>query len=940
MTNVFGIDGNSLMEPHAILLHVGCEILGNDLRQTAQPLPQLVTALGFPWWLDKSTDSPVEQRLLIVSARQSWEESLQPGATGYWVEQENLLGLLVASEWVAHGGRDSPAMHAPRTQEVADAWFCKALVYSRFAVLRSHIPQDSQTLLLAASNSLQIALRREEFVDPSWMHLREQLRQAMKRCPDTKHGNASPHVSGGVPNGHAQGQKSGIIELLALVALVAGVLWVLTAKSRNNDATSIQDHNELNHPPTVTITRCEPESSLLEGNTLTIKLNGSDEDGDYLKYEYQFADASVWLAAQRDTVTFADLKEGKLHVRFRAVDAKGLPSEPETRIWNVADNPWKQWREAAALRVLPVHERGSHNVALTRDGWNIAVSQNERCTVFRAIDGRMIRQLPSDRHEASLVAFSPDGLLVAIVDQYGKATIWDTYAGRLLQSPLFPNSRIAQLVFGPGGATLATASEDRNLRLWRLSDGKLLNAIPTPQSGVTCLAYSPNGATLALGTRDGIVQVWETSKGSLLFEVRQKAGEVKSLAFDADGKLIASGGTSGTAALFRVPDGTHVYDLSGHNGYVTCITFHNDGRTIATGSSDESVRLWRASDGRMVRALSESSADIQSLAFSADGSALIGLSSEGHVTICVRQDDSAGWLQRIRQEDLSEASPQQKLALKRRELPDPFEQPDELATPEAVPQRSTDNIAPWDEYNAAVREAIDSKISEIRRVVHGTANNASRNSPLNIQVIRLQLENQLHALGIENEHAQFGLAGWRLRQEIDSLSAERSTGSALLAKRESLQRIVSSSKEAVSIHRKATDDAKAAFVLALNNVPASQWWASVPEPFQGSREDGKFVRERIARIRNVQPNSTSFTANVNEILSRIDRIGARARVVLEENLTAATREESDFVTANEYALRNLLISLQAIDQLINAKQQAFRELRDQRAEFLNRSGNS
>ncbi|MEZ6110402.1 MAG: hypothetical protein R3C99_05230 [Pirellulaceae bacterium] len=134
-------------------------------------------------------------------------------------------------------------------------------------------------------------------------------------------------------------------------------------------------------------------NSLLEGDTLTIKLNGSDEDGDYLKYSIQFADASVWLVAQRDTVTFADLKEGKLHVRFRAVDAKGLPSEPETRIWNVANNPWNQWR-GSRLRVLPVHERGSHNVAAPRDGWNIAVSQNERCTVFRAIDGRIIRQLP------------------------------------------------------------------------------------------------------------------------------------------------------------------------------------------------------------------------------------------------------------------------------------------------------------------------------------------------------------------------------------------------------------------------------------------------------------------------------------------------------------------------------------------------------------------
>ena len=112
----------------------------------------------------------------------------------------------------------------------------------------------------------------------------------------------------------------------------------------------------------------------------------------------------------------------------------------------------------------------------------------------------------------ALVAFSPDGRLLALSDPKGHVKLYDAATGRPLYTLTTHKDWINGFSFGPDSRTAATRDAwDRMVRLWDLSDGKELRSLKGHSGRSTRVAFHPHGKHLASGGADGMVNLWDVA---------------------------------------------------------------------------------------------------------------------------------------------------------------------------------------------------------------------------------------------------------------------------------------------------------------------------------------------------------------------------------------------------------------------------------------------
>ena len=309
---------------------------------------------------------------------------------------------------------------------------------------------------------------------------------------------------------------------------------------------------------------------------------------------------------------------------------KGLPTGTQSMKNNTTQTA-TQWHlpEDAKARL----GKGKiSEIQYSSDGAILVVATGIGIWLYDTTTYQEIGLLTAHTSAVKSLAFSPDGHLLASVDDAGTLLLWhrSTGAQKVLTRGL---KWISNLVFSPDGKTIASGRRD-TIRFWDTITGEQKDALTGLPANIGDLSFSPDGKTLVSVTGGGEICTSDriTGEPQKTFTV-PTTDHVFSVAFSPDGKIVAIGSRDGNIYLSDLNTGELKFTLTGHSEDVQRVVFSPDGRTLASSSYlDETVRLWDAHTGEQKRKLTEHTGDIEGLAFSPDGKTLVS-SGSGDGTI-------------------------------------------------------------------------------------------------------------------------------------------------------------------------------------------------------------------------------------------------------------------------------------------------------------------
>lgn len=305
-------------------------------------------------------------------------------------------------------------------------------------------------------------------------------------------------------------------------------------------------------------------------------------------------------------------------------------------------------RELAAAGLVNLQSNPERSVLLALEAAETTYSVDE--TVLPEVEDLLHQAVQANRIRLSIpmdgaVAFSPDGMMLAIGDQSGLLKLWDPATGQLVKSLDAHLDFITAVAFSPDGRFLATASFDRQVKIWAVTqNGALLNLKGHDGSALD-VAFDSDGERLAMAGEDGTVRIWDVSsvtgraiegpepvqaiESALVLEV---PGEASGVAFSPDGDRVAAIVPGHSLFVWDVTTGEQLLEIPGAGELVVDIAFSPDGQFLASGSGDVGAAVWDADTGEVAMTFSDFS-PIARVAYSQDGRYLGTAGMDGTVTL-------------------------------------------------------------------------------------------------------------------------------------------------------------------------------------------------------------------------------------------------------------------------------------------------------------------
>ncbi len=287
----------------------------------------------------------------------------------------------------------------------------------------------------------------------------------------------------------------------------------------------------------------------------------------------------------------------------KMVAAGGADREgPEIRglvcIWDVATGK-------SLLRFI-AGPAAVRDLSWSRDGKRLAAAGGKDNSVhlFDVATGKELAAWSGHTDSVRMVAFSPDGNLVASGSRDGTMRLWDPSTGKV-RVTLGGFARIhSNLAFAPDSKRLISGGVDSTLHLFDVNTGKELRTWKQIDV-VDGLAFAPDGKTVAVGTRarlpligGGVVVLWDLEKGKERKRWRVQSDQtVSTIAFSPDGRWLVTGDSRHQVQVWETATGKRLTRLLGHRDWALSVAWSADGKTIASGSIDGTVKLW---DGKAV----------------------------------------------------------------------------------------------------------------------------------------------------------------------------------------------------------------------------------------------------------------------------------------------------------------------------------------------------
>lgn len=245
--------------------------------------------------------------------------------------------------------------------------------------------------------------------------------------------------------------------------------------------------------------------------------------------------------------------------------------------------------QTLTLKIIINH--GGQSLAYSPDGETLAIAHWKDVHLLNAETGEIKKMLSGHSGILTVIAYSPDGKILASASLDKTVRLWDAATGAHIHTLSGYKGWVRGISFSPDGGTLTSISED-SLRSWDVQTGAL--KINIPKKGYYDITYTPDGTSIAIGWYNA-VEICDAETGIRKQRLFGSPGAVIDVKFSPNGKILASANDVGAILLYDTGTQEHLRTIFDHFR-LSFAALSPDGRMLATGQLNRLV-FWDILNG-------------------------------------------------------------------------------------------------------------------------------------------------------------------------------------------------------------------------------------------------------------------------------------------------------------------------------------------------------